>query len=108
MSKPRPAHGEHPAPGVRMSGVSATDEASLRRLYDAAVDAQAAGLTPEQQMAYRHACGLAWNRLDLEALALDAAAGRLSPEALIARMAPFVREALRYVSSGAAASSAVN
>ena len=105
MSKTRPAHGEHPAPGV---AVSADVEAALRRLYDAAVDAQAAGLTPEQSMAYRHACGLAWNRLDLEALALDAAAGRLPFEALMERMAPFVREALRWVASSASASAAVN
>ena len=59
-------------------------------------------------MAYRHACGLAWNRLDLVALAQAAASGRLPFEALVAEMAPFVREALRQASAGAPGSAAVN
>lgn len=105
MTKARPAHGDHPAPGVV---VSAEVKAALRRLYEAAVEAQAAGLTPEQQMAYRHACGLAWHRLDLSVMALEAAAGRLPFEALVAHMAPFVQEALTYVSSGASGSSAIH
>lgn len=93
-----------------MPGVIASAEAvaALRRLYDIAVEAQVVGLTPEQAMVYRHACGLAWNRTNLTELAIEAAAGRLPYERLIERMAPHVREALAYVSSGAPDSSGIH
>jgi len=88
--------------------VSAEVEAALRSLYEVAVEANASGLAPEAAMAYRHACGLAWHRLDLGELAVEAAAGRLPFEALVAKMAPFVREALAYVASSASAPTALH
>jgi hypothetical protein len=81
--------------------------AAYRRLYDAAVDVNAVGLPPEEEMAYRHACGLAWHHLDLDALIQDVAAGRMTFDALVEKMRPFVKEALRIASAGQAGPTAL-
>jgi hypothetical protein len=67
---------------------------ALRALYDRAVDAGAEGLTPERAMAYRHACYLAWQRLDVPAIVADVLSGRLDEAGMLARVLPLVREAL--------------
>lgn len=67
---------------------------AIRALYDRAVDAGVEGMDPAQAMAYRHACYLAWQRLDVPRIVADVLAGRLSEAAMLDQMLPLVREAI--------------
>jgi hypothetical protein len=69
-------------------------DAELRAAYDRAVEASLPDAPPDVQMVYRHACGLAWQRLDAPAVARAVLAGALSQAKLDALVAPLVREAL--------------
>ena len=67
---------------------------ALRALYDVAVNRGAEGMDPERAMAYRHACYLTWQRLDVPALVQSFLEGRRSEADVLEIVLPFVREAL--------------
>lgn len=81
-----------PDPAARRP--SAAEQARLRGLYDRVVDAAAQTMPEGQALTFRHACGLAWHRLDCIALAQRRLDGTLSEDQLLAALLPFVREAL--------------
>jgi hypothetical protein len=68
--------------------------ALLRATYDRAVETCVGDLPPDQQMAYRHACGLAWQRLDVPAIARQIVRGELSEDDILTIVRPFVAEAI--------------